>query len=305
MTSSQPAPNLNVCTLGRHGSGKTTYLGALWSVLRKEPRDDDVEAVLDGPLPERTAYLDAAAHALEGGERVDRTNRGTGEDIVLQLQIGNRRVQLNQLDVAGETIEQALKSRAAPATLVERLRSADAVMLFINPSDITLVHTISEARALERAAGGDPPPHPTKQEPPDDATVTDEQIWENTPTAVQLVDLLQVATQPGRIGQGVPIAVMISGWENIDPSIVGQTASVIPLEWMWSRLPLLAQFLVANAAAEPFAVFGVSAQGGDYEDPAVVQRLAILPVADRVRVSDGTSVTRNLARPLQWLVEHV
>jgi hypothetical protein len=296
---------VDVCMLGRHSSGKTTYLGALWSILRNPGSiAADRRVALRGPLPQRTAYLDAAAHALEGGESVLRTQRDTGEDVVLELIVDDAPVLLSQFDVAGESMEHMLVSRTAPGQLMNRIESCNALMLFVNPSDIALLATIRQANTLERAMGGEPPERARNVIPPVDTSVSDEQIWKHSPTAVQLIELLQVsALARSESVPRIPISVVISAWETVDPDVVRGKCSVSPVAWVDSKLPLLGQYLRANTSNFRSQILGVSAQGGDYSDEAVVEELTRRQMSERVRVSDGTIVSRDLGAPLTWLLQ--
>ena len=69
---------------------------------------------------------------------------------------------------------------------------------------------------------------------------------------------------------------------------------------------LLAQYIAASPAQYEVEVFGVSAQGFDYERDNALERLAeVSTPAERVRVTRGseTEQRRDITEPIQWLLE--
>jgi hypothetical protein len=64
------------------------------------------------------------------------------------------------------------------------------------------------------------------------------------------------------------------------------------------------QFLALNPEMFPSGIFGMSAQGGDLDDPAAVSVLAAIdPPAERVRVRWQGHTTNDLSLPLRWMLE--
>lgn len=293
-----------VCMVGAHGSGKTSYLGAVWSGLRSD-EDTESDLVLDGPLPDGTAYLDAAAYALEGLEAVERTATGTGEQVELPVRLRDEQLQLRQLDIAGESLEHILKDRSAPEALVEWLAETDGIMLFVSPKNLRQFNGVLDARALERSLGGKPEPPPEGAVSPSDRVISDEDVWSQAPTAVQLVDLLQVAAHlRNNLLRPLPVAVVVSAWDMEEPGLQDGQVTRTPEAWLADNLPLLQQFLTGNPAVAPFAVFGVSAQGWDYSDAGASEARGHLPLRERVRVAADTEVTGDLHAPIIWLLDH-
>lgn len=292
MTGSAHDP-LSVCMLGRPSTGKTTYLVALWAVAKHAGADGAV--ALRGPLPPATSYLDRGAHHLLGAEPVRRTNRDTGEDLTLDLLLDGKPFRLDQLDVAGETIGAALVSRIIPKVLHERVAAVDGLLLFVHPDDVIRPFTIPEAARLSELAGDEPAPVCPEPLTPMD----DEQVREAAPTAVQLVDLLQIASSIA--GRTLPVAVIVSAWDSVEKTHAGREIPG-PREWLREAMPFLSQFLENHDHDLPSEVFGVSAQGGDYDEPGTADVLCQQEIADRVRVAGPGGMTRDLADPLRWLL---
>jgi hypothetical protein len=70
-----------------------------------------------------------------------------------------------------------------------------------------------------------------------------------------------------------------------------------PDGWLQWKLPLLSQWLNTSTVVSSFKLFGVSAQGGDIENPQTREKLAQLP---RIERPGGV---HELADPLQWLLD--
>jgi hypothetical protein len=128
----------------------------------------------------------------------------------------------------------------------------------------------------------------------------------DSPTQVQLVDILQLLRQsPLDIGPR-KVAIMFSAWDKV------AAEKRTPNQFLNERLPLLAQYLSQGADEWTWQAFGVSAQGGDYEpiDKKVNAKqrqkidalLAIEKASDRIRlVTEGTE-SHDLTVPLAWLM---
>jgi hypothetical protein len=117
----------------------------------------------------------------------------------------------------------------------------------------------------------------------------------HTPSQVKLVEILQfLLARPFR-DRPLPLAVVVSAWD-----LLPKTQR--PNEWLRERLPLLDQFLEANAEAVPVAVFGISAQGADLSKAVELQQH--IEASDRIIVTtpDG-STTHDITAPVKWLLE--
>ena len=63
---------------------------------------------------------------------------------------------------------------------------------------------------------------------------------------------------------------------------------------------LLAQYLAGNSRTFDFRVYGVSALGGTFEE---LKELRKLPPAERVKIVEDSAQSRDLTRPVRWLLE--
>jgi hypothetical protein len=127
-----------------------------------------------------------------------------------------------------------------------------------------------------------------------------------SPTQVQIVDLLQLLRLPPLQIGFRRIAIVLSAWDKVADE--GRT----PEEFLAERLPLLDQYLRSGADNWVWRVYGVSAQGADYEKEneklsdsqrAKLQELRALDEPSmRIRVVSEGPESRDLTEPIAWLM---
>lgn len=290
---------LSVVLIGGPGCGKTSYLGALWSTVRDAALDAPVH--LRGTLPQRTQYLDAAEHALLACEPVERTKGGTAERVTLDLSVDRHDIDLEYLDLAGESVEAGLKLRMVGEEFAAHLQGASCLVLFVHPNP-TIQQTITDANRGLRAIDPVLASQSDTEGADADAGLGELDplvVWLATPTSVQLVDLLQVA-EGLRGDTPCHIAVVVSAWDTVANSPDG---TLTPSQWLEGRLPLLHQFLSANEAQNRWNVYGISAQGGDFQNDEDVERLLDLTCPERTIVESDAGRSTDISEPLRWFVE--
>ncbi|RYB89056.1 hypothetical protein EUA06_18315 [Nocardioides glacieisoli] len=291
---------MRITMLGGHASGKTSYLGALWATVRGAAPDAPV-TLSEGRLPDSSTYLDECEHALLAGESVERTKLDHGERIDLDLTIDGSPVLVTHLDVAGETYEAALEQRSVAPTLLTELAQTEAVMLFVHPRRLRLPHSITDARRLI-AVAGEPLEQHSQAEPesePNDIDPVD--VWKHAPTAVHLVEMLQLVVEQRTSGRRLNVALIVSAWDTIDQGPEWGT-DCQPGPWVQANLPLLHQFLTTNDGHIRWKVFGVSAQGCNFDDKDAVDAIVEQPYDQRTIVALDGGWTRDIAEPLRWFV---
>jgi hypothetical protein len=102
------------------------------------------------------------------------------------------------------------------------------------------------------------------------------------------------------------VAIILSAWDKVAEE--GRT----PAQFLKERLPLLEQYLCSNADAWEWKVYGVSAQGADYEkenqplsstQQAKLQELRELDEpSERIKVIFEGSESSDLTEPIAWLM---
>jgi GTPase SAR1 family protein len=297
---------VSISIVGLPGSGKTTFIAALWELVneRRVPKVLRLHSIGDNDL----SYLRRIVKVWRSAKEQTRT-RLTGMGAVrMNLQEeGGRVVQVAMPDAPGEEFRAMWEERELGSALAGNL-AADNILLLINGDKVKAPAWITERAAQRRATRT-----PRAETLPMD--------WHPSlaPTQVQLVDLLQLISRPP-VGTGARrIAVMLSAWDKTEGE------DLDPDAFLAAKLPLLAQYLEAGRDGWISRVYGVSAQGGEYdgnadnasEDEAGqkpagksvtrkgrdADRLRDVDIpADRIRLVSAAGESRDLTEPLQWLM---
>jgi hypothetical protein len=96
---------------------------------------------------------------------------------------------------------------------------------------------------------------------------------------------------------------MLSAWDK------GTGEGLSPIEFLRQKLPLLHQYLENAGDNWNWRVYGVSAQGGEYEEvkedaPAIAEARSLRELdvpSERIKLVDETSSSHDLTEPLKWL----
>jgi len=277
----------NLLFIGLPGSGKTTFLAALWHVLND--RSSATSLRLTKLSGDRT-YLNQITKEWRECSQVPRTNLQTEQVVVLHLDgDGFGAFDLSIPDLAGEAFKQQLSDRRISRYHDEFVQEATGVMLFLHP-DVEKGTQLTQALRLEAALGG------TQERDASTGSAGTDTTWsaEMLPTQVKLVELLQFLLE--RAQRKVRVAVVVSAWDLVD--VLGA-----PHELVSRELPLLHQFLEANDDMLEHSVFGVSAQGGDITIATEKQTLLELDDAlKRIKVRQGQKISQDITKPIAWLL---
>lgn len=293
--------------LGLPAAGKTSYLAALAYSL--EQTDIQTKFKWDR-FTENHQYLTLLSETWAKGEKVPRTNSGTEQER-LHLQLLDSEGQVFQVvfpDLSGETFQKQYRSREMEEDLAAQIAACGSIMLFINPGNTKEPELISELPAHIRA---EPLPEDSAQEsagqspveaPPAEDTPTDAASTETTPTAVQLVVLLQdiLFLLENREINSIPFAVIVSAWDIV-------TDCENPEQCVKKRLPLLWQYLHTHRDQLKVSYYGVSAQGGRLNSEEEAERLlekhSAAPVKRILVVDSAGERSHDITLPL-WNVMH-
>jgi hypothetical protein len=274
-----------IILIGLPGSGKTTFLAALWHML--EDRSNATSLTLERLSGDRT-YLNQIADDWRACVQVQRTKLEPEEMVVLHLNgDGLGAFDLAIPDLSGEAFEAPIIERRMLARHDELVQSATGVILFVHP-DVQRGTQLRQALHMEAAldsGGGDDR----------DGNASTVAPWsiEKLPTQVKLVELLQFLLD--RAPRKVRAAVVVSAWDLV--SNLGT-----PDGYVSRTMPMLWQFLQANGDLLESVLFGVSAQGGDITDVKDKNALLDLDASKRVKVYWGDEVNHDITKPLAWLL---
>ena len=285
------SPDKSVVVLGLPGSGKTTFLAALWHIVTE--RDIVTELKFGGLKTGDSAYLNKIAKRWRDAIVQERTAISGNQWVSMNLVDSNDDIfRMTFPDVPGEAYQRMWEARDCEQEIAEGLQAV-GVLLFIHSDTIVQPHWVVDEAQLSNEMG---------VEMEFEGREVD---WQPAlaPTQVQLVDILQML-QCGPLYVGPRrVAVMLSAWDKV----AGE--GMCPEAFLNTRLPLLAQHLQQISNGWTMRVYGISAQGGDYDDASgeVAQASAdalknLETASERINLVDGRSVGHDLTEPIAWLV---
>ncbi len=282
----------SVVIIGLPESGKTTFLGALWHLVTER----DIETVLrfHNLRSGDVAHLHAIAARWRDARVQERTAVGGNKLVSMNLlDTSGTAVRVTFPDVAGEAYRRMWEERACDPEVAEILRSG-GVLLFIHADTIRPPQWVVDEIELSKTLGL---PTPEGEEVP----------WHPrlAPTQVQVVGLLQLLREPPLEVGLRRLAIMLSAWDKVTDEELG------PQAYLEAKLPLLGQYLRHAADGWDWRVYGLSAQGGEYdslkedaEPSAEAEALRNLDQpSKRIRLVASNTQTHDLTEPLAWLME--
>lgn len=289
-------PSRGTLMVGLPRTGKTSYLGLLFVAMVKRGSSEDL--VLE-EYNQDHSYLNLIAERLMGFQSADHTETDQRDGLDLTVRLPDARpMKLYVPDLSGETWQAAHIERVLSAEVADRAAEVDGFVLFAHVGEFVPSTTIVEdmAAAIDLGMGED-----EWQESASPVEVSGE-----SPTQVALVDLIQMM----REWQQKPfrLSLVLSAYD------IAQAvpAPLSPHEWVETNMPLLDQFLTANADRIACRTFGVSAQGGVYSSadgqegaPSTGAPMLDGGLLERAYVlgEDGTRTA--ISHPLLWALGDV
>lgn len=294
---------VSISIIGLPGSGKTTFLAALWELVneRRVTKKLSFESIGDNDH----TYLRKIVTVWRKATEQARTRLTGLSAVKMNLKdAAGKVVQVAMPDAPGEDFRAMWEDRELGSVLGESLADGN-ILLLLNGNKVKAPAWVVERAAQRRATG-------IKKE----ETLPKDWQPSYAPTQVQLVDLLQLISHApvGRAGR--KIVVMISAWDKVEGE------RLTPDAFLWQKLPLLAQYLEAARDGWTSRVYGVSAQGGEYDSNEAnaqpvdgeapkreiatcneAERLREVAIAaNRIRVIFAEHESNDLTEPLQWLM---
>jgi len=280
-----------ISIIGLPASGKTTYLAALWHMVREAGAVTALsfESLRDGQYE----HLNALAKLWRQGKIQQRTQLAGMRTVSMRLKSGSgRQVHLAFPDVPGEDFSRMWEKRDLDPSMVDTLR-APLILLLVNGDTIQLPAWVVERQALAKAMGL----------PAQRAAVDIDWTADLAPTQVKVVDLLQMLMADDLDIGPRRLALVLSAWDRVEEE------ELSPAEILAAKLPLLDQYLRSGRDPWTWSVWGVSAQGGVYEDLESGEKLAATAAlreldraSDRIKVIADGSCSSDITRPLDWLI---
>lgn len=271
--------------IGLPGAGKTTFLAALFHVLRAE----NVEGALKlSRLPTHREYLVRISKTWEKFQEQAHTPAGAVNEVQLSLATrdGTPLGSVHFPDLSGEHFSDQWRLHEWSEEFDRLASSASGALLFVHPEGTTERHTVMQQEELAGVLRG--------------SNVTVEasaavERWDpsQASTAVKLVGLMQQILSRGN-RRPFKLGVVVSAWDLV------ASEALDPPGWVRRRLSLLDQYLLSNRDRIHSRVFGLSAQGGPLRGD--IEALTNMPTATmRIRVLGGGNV-HDISWPLRWLM---
>lgn len=275
----QPS-KMEIMFVGLPESGKSTYIAAFWNSANTQNK----ECLEISNLPNDTKYLETLAESWRKCEPVVRTVGKGIENLVLEIKAYENfgPFYLAFPDLSGETYKNLFKSRVIEDELARRIQNANALVLFIRGNQIRKPEFISEVydpNFLDEESTSTTPRTFTH----DDAT-----------TQIIATDLLQLILEGS--DHFNKIAVIISAWDK------EVSKGYSPRQFTEEHLPLVFQYLWSNFDPHQYEFFGISAQGGDYEDESE-KLLDMEDPSERIIAQVGDEINSDISMPIKWIMK--
>lgn len=232
----------SVVLLGGPDSGKTNFIGRLWSAL--DARKGALIAV--GQPNDIRFVLDTAEHLFQG-HFAPRTQLQDGRrdfEVTVAPPAGEAEADIVIPDVHGELWRKAVVSSEIPAEWMNELKGADGALLFVRVGSDQNVRPLDwvVSRALLQKVGN-----------------LEEQT--NLPTQVMLCEMvrfLELSLKKRPDGANPRLSLVVAAWDAVDAGKFAQG----PLAYIKREYPMLAGKL-ADTQIIDVKVFGLSIVGGD------------------------------------------
>jgi hypothetical protein len=272
-------PAQDLLMIGLADAGKTSFIHAIDELLHSPSTEDALRAA--GLAYDRT-YLERDKPVFREGRKLERTTRTEAAPVELWFEDpkSGKQGRLFLPDVSGEVYRDQWVNRIWDKSYAASLERILGVLLFVR-ADMPASNAELLGALIDKAGKGGPT-----------------QSWDpkKASAQVQLVDVMQFIALRGAIRVPLRVAVMISAWDVV--AKMGARAPS-PEQFFQKDWALLSQYLTTNQETFEARVYGVSALGGTFDE---LKELRKVPPAERVRIVDGPSDSRDLTRPLRWLL---
>ena len=285
-----------IAIAGLPSAGKTTYLAAFWHLLFA--RTQPTKLTFDSLTGVQTDYLDEIAERWLDGVTQKRTVDRKSPLLTLNLLDEKKEpLSLKFPDLSGEIFRDMWEQRDFPQDTAENFRSCVGMMFFIDGNKIQKSPLLSDIKKTRDKFGDKEP----EQYVPWNAA--------DAHTQAKTVDLLQLfANEPINLPFR-KLSLIISCWDKVDPNRT-------PAKYVAEKLPLLQQYLLSGVDGWETRIYGVSAQGADYERGAEekdakpltaaqkkkLDKLRELDATERISVVYDTSKSHDLSEPFAWFL---
>lgn len=288
--------------IGMPASGKTTYLASLCRLLLYG--EQKTEWKLDTKdVPEGFDKIREFIKNLNSYKIVGRTQEVY--DIGLNLYNQNQEwMQFVVPDSSGEIFRDLVYDRRIASNIMDQIVESDMLLFFINintmipeeriklgeKSAIKQLNEEQGDKTIQSAANkveehfGDKEKVQTESKEQVENKKEEQKKYNNQSALVELLQSIIYL-----VPHSLNIRFVISAWDLVEKEV--EQDIVTPEEYIKMKLPLLYQYLVFNSKLIYYEIWGVSAQGGDFEDEGDLIKLQSDNGEDYVCVVDSKANT--------------
>ena len=268
---------VNTVLVGLPGSGKTSFIAALWHVLNEKKHS----LKLNIRQSDRK-YLEEIYAKWVAFEEIERSTAGTFHTIELDIAKNDSNIlKLNFPDVSGELYKDIYNSRMTSRSLAETMTNTNSILLFIHPGSLK----------IDRYIGDVIKPSEIDSSVENEVDMSKFTNFEMSQTQAVITDLIIALKIKNEIKN---IAIIVSAWDTVN--------GFNPEEYVKECCPLFYMF-VKNSDIN-YRIWGVSAQGGNFDNR---EEMALLQECDditrRIRIVDCEEESNDVSLPLNWLIE--
>lgn len=270
--------SLLICGLPE--SGKTTFLGALSYLISNQEVSTSIR---ENGLPEQRKYITELSDRWASCEKMERNRSSDFHDICFPLEDNRGAFELLSPDLAGETwLNDVCCDRKCSEKVIDYASRSGGILFFIHAKNILDVIPINACPLLGTEEKGSQPDSPIPWNPLD-----------HYPTQASVVDLLQLLSDKPMGLEQRRVVIMLSAWDMVS------NKGLSPSQYLEQYLPLLYQYLESRHDYKQYRVYGISAQGGDFEN----ERDHLLDIdnpSERIIVQSDEDQSHDLTLPIQW-----
>jgi hypothetical protein len=271
----------NLLIVGLPETGKTSFIHAVDDLLQNPPTTAALRSY--GLALDRT-YLERDKEKYRAGGSLKHTERSLQEappELWFEDPVTKHKGRLFLPDLRGEIFQDQWTDRKWTQSFRDDLKTISGALAFVRADMPASNQELLGKMATLAPSGAQPAPFD-----PNKAS-----------SQVQLVDVLQFIASKGPIPHPLKVAVMISAWDTVEKPANKQPKT--PSMFLAKEWPLLDQYLRANTSVFTSKIYGVSALGGT---EAELKEMVRLPPQDRVKLVEDTQSSKDLTRPLRWLL---
>jgi double-GTPase-like protein len=271
----------NLLIVGLPEAGKTSFIHAVDDLMQNPPIPD---ALRSYRLAHERSYLERDKEKFRAGKKLEHTERnlqGAQPELWFEHPKTGRKGRLFLPDMSGEVFQDQWAYRRWSKSYRDDLKTIGGILVFVRAdSPASNQELLGQMATLPANVKKALPWDPKKASP-----------------QVQLVDVLQFIAAKGQAPVPLQVAVMISAWDTVSKPANLQPKN--PNQFLAREWPLLDQYLRANPETFVTKIYGVSALGGTEEE---LKELSKLRPQDRVQLVEDAQPSRDLTRPLRWLL---